>query len=337
MSGASIAYHLRSHKAVDRRLFVELLSRYERERSLFNAAYISMGAYSLEDQRLIHKHIGISKLISFDIDEKVVSRQEFNRPTEACVCLKKSSGELIEDLESVLASHDCANATSVIVWLDYTDPKQIGSQIREFESLLNKLREGDFVRITINANPKFLQDPNETGAVLITKAMQNQFDFIRESIGDYLPSTAKPECMTTEGLAILLSQAFGSAALKALPLSGRNVFIPLSVVRYADTTQMLSMSGAIVARDRVSQVRSRMGLEDWPFTSSDWSDVKNLVVPAITLRERLFLERSIMNKSDAEVEAELGFSYLGETNIKNFLESYKKYYRFYPTFLPAEI
>ncbi|WP_295953778.1 O-methyltransferase [uncultured Xanthomonas sp.] len=337
MSGSSIAYHLRSHKAVDRRLFIDLLTRYERVRSLASAVYISMGAYSLEDHRLVHRVLGIKKLIAFDLEDHIVSRQKFNRPIEECFCIKKSSGEFVDEFDSVLSSCGCGDATSVVVWLDYTDPKQIGSQIREFQSLLDKLREGDFVRVTINANPKELHTEATNGPVLVTKAMQNQFDSIKASIGDYLPSTASCNDMTAEGLAILLSQAFGSAALKALPLSGRTIFAPLSIVRYADTTQMLSISGAIAARDRMDQLRSEMDLKSWPFASTDWCDIKRLVVPAITLRERLFLERSIMNKSDADIEQELGFSLFGETDVKLFLESYKKYYRFYPTFLPAEL
>jgi len=337
MSGSSIAYHLRSHKSVDRRLFIDLLTRYERSRSLANTAYISMGAYSLEDHRLVHRVLGITKLIAFDYDAEIVRRQEFNRPVGSCVCVNKSSGEFIDEFESIIKEYGCEGATSFVIWLDYTDPKQIGAQIREFESLLDRLLEGDIVRVTVNANPKELQAGVGSTAVLVTKAMENQFASLKSMIGDYLPSTAGPEDMTAKGLAVLLSQAFAAAALKALPLAGRKIFAPLSIVRYADTTQMLSITGAVVARDGKDRLRAIMDLNEWPFSSADWSDIKQLVVPAITLRERLYLERSIMSKDDAEIQEELGFCAFGEAKVVDFLDSYRKYYRFYPTFVPAEI
>lgn len=337
MSASSIAYHLRTHKAVDRRLFIDLLTRYERERPLENAAYVSMGAYSLEDHRLIHRYLGIKRLIAFDLDNEIILRQQFNKPIDSCFCVKKTAGEMVFELDAILAGCSFSDATSLIVWLDYTDPKEIGSQVREFQTLLDKLKEGDVVRVTVNANPKDLQSDGNGTPVLASKTMQKHFATLQNAIGDYLPSTAKASDMTFEGFAALLSQAFASAALKALPASGRTIFAPLSIVRYADTTQMLSISGVIVARDRDEHVRASMRLNSWPFGSAGWTDVKNIIAPTITLRERLFLERSVMNNSDAAIKSELGFSQFGETKVEDFLDSYRKYYRFYPTMLLADI
>ena len=73
MSGASIPYHLRPHKSVDRRLFLDLLTRYERWKPLADYIYISMGAYPLEDHKLVHRHLGISRLISFDLENDTVA------------------------------------------------------------------------------------------------------------------------------------------------------------------------------------------------------------------------------------------------------------------------
>jgi hypothetical protein len=50
-----------------------------------------------------------------------------------------------------------------------------------------------------------------------------------------------------------------------------------------------------------------------------------------------FLERGVVNRSAAELKAELGFTSASEIDIEEFLRSYKGYYRFYPTLLPAEL
>lgn len=336
MSGASIPYHLRPHKSVDRRLFFDLLERFQRWKSLKNAAYISMGAFPLEDHRLAHRLLGITNLIAFDRDESVVARQIFNKPVSSCHCICKSSGEIVDDLDRVLNDCGIQNPEQLIIWLDYTDPKELGVQIREFQSLLDKIKEGDFVRVTVNANPKELTPPTGTGAVLATKTMRNQFDQLKSQIGEYLPSSASPSDMTPEGLSVLLSQAFGASALKALPISGNYNFSPLSLVRYADTTQMLSISGTIIHKRKERQVKQRIDMDSWPFASTHWNDVKKLVVPSLTLREKLYLERGVAEKNEKELIDELGFSMAGEIDMKSFISSYKNYYRFYPIMLPTE-
>jgi hypothetical protein len=65
--------------------------------------------------------------------------------------------------------------------------------------------------------------------------------------------------------------------------------------------------------------------------------VHHLLVPALTVRERLFLERGIMSKAPIDLVSELGFKAAADIQIEEFLESYKSYYRFYPTLLSAEI
>ena len=138
-----------------------------------------------------------------------------------------------------------------------------------------------------------------------------------------------------------MAEAFGVAghvaALKAVPVSGDNVFCPLSIVRYADGEQMLSMTGTVIARGDKETFLTKLDLPSWPFFSAEWSTVHELLVPALTVRERLFLERGILSKLPSELAAELGFKAASEIEIDRFLESYKKYYRFYPLLLSAEI
>jgi hypothetical protein len=100
---------------------------------------------------------------------------------------------------------------------------------------------------------------------------------------------------------------------------------------------MLSITGAVIARDERDTFLERLDLASWPFFSDGWSSVHELVVPALTVRERLFLERAVMSKAPAELISELGFESAADIPIDEFLESYKNYYRFYPTLLSAEI
>lgn len=338
MSGTGVAYRLRPHKTVDRRLFLDLLSRFERWRPLINYVYISMGAYPLEDHKLVHRLIGIERLISFDLDEQIVSRQKFNRPIDRCECIVSKSAQIIERLDTILSDVGFQDADGVVFWLDYTEPKKIGSQIREFETLLDKLRPGDVVRVTVNAHPTSLTADKaaDDKPVPLKEKQKQQFERLKTRIGDYLPSWATADAMTKDRLPSVLSQAFERAALKALPVGGDRVFTPLSIVRYADGLQMLSITGALVKRTDEAAMLDRIDIPNWPFASLNWSTIHRLVVPDLTLRERLLLERGVMDKSTSELISELGFDSADKVPLDEFLENYRKYYRFYPALLATE-
>jgi hypothetical protein len=340
MSGSSIPYHLRPHKAVDRRLFVDLLVRCERWRSLADAAYISMGAYPLEDHKLIHRILGIRKLIAFDYEAEIVKRQIFNRPIDTCQCICHSSGELIDNLDTILSDVGYADAKNLIVWLDYTSPATLGEQIREFVMLLDKLKDGDIVRITVNANASslFTAKPQKGEPTMPAEEVRKiRYEKLNERIGDYLATDTTAEMMTDEKLPPVLGRAFGAAALQALPTSGANAFAPLSIVRYADGQQMLSLTGVVVPREQEIEMRERLELASWRFASKDWSDVHLLTVPDLTIRERLFLERAIGTTSIPDLKDQLGFDFAELDVGEAFLGDYEHYYRFYPNLLAAEI
>jgi hypothetical protein len=339
MSGASIPYHLRPHKAVDRRLFLDLLARIERWRPLSDYVYLSMGAYPLEDHKLVHRLIGITRLIAFDLEKDIVARQIFNRPIESCHCIQKHSRDVVSELSNILRECDLDEESGIIVWLDYTNPKQIGQQIREFMALLDKMRIGDIVRITVNAHPNELLDPAspDTKPILLEERRERQLQSLKNRIADFLPSDVSANEMTSEGLAQVISKSFAAAALQALPVSGSKMFCPLSIVRYADGQQMLSITGAVMPRGEDEAIVSQIGLGSWPFASITWTNIHHLVVPALTIRERLFLERGVTTTPAQELIDQLGFRAASEVRIEDFLESYKKYYRFYPTLLTADV
>ena len=167
--------------------------------------------------------------------------------------------------------------------------------------------------------------------------MERQFDNLRRWIGEFLPSDTSAAEMTVDGLPQTISRSFAAAALKALPVNGAIPFCPLSIIRYADGQQMLSITGAVVQRTKKQAMLKQLDLDTWPFSSSEWTQIHQLVVPALTIRERIFLERGVTGKTSEELISELGFEKASDVGIADFLESYKNYYRFYPTLFSAEL
>ena len=338
MSASTIPYHLRPHKSVDRRLFVDLLTRYERWRPIIDYAYISMGAYALEDHKMIHRRFGITRLVSFDRSASTVARQTFNRPVGTCRCLKVSSGQLIERLDDIINASQEGAPAGIVIWLDYTDPSGLGEQIREFQILLAKLAEGDVVRITVNAHAPALGAARRSDGTFVTNEaiLKNRFARLEERIGDFLPSDASPAGVSETELPRLIARAFGQAAMKAVPPEGGLTFSPLSIISYADGQRMVSITGVLVKMKCEGLMRSRIGLGQWPFKSDDWSAVADLKVPDLTVRERMFLEQS-MDLSPDEVAKGLGFRFGGGIEVSDFVKNYRSYYRFYPSLIATEV
>lgn len=337
--GETLPYHLRPHKAVDRRIFIDLLGRFERWRPLHDYAYISMGAYPMEDHRLVHRHFGLKRLISFDLEEEVVSRQKFNRPIASCVCLCKASGDVVSNLQDVLNEGNAEDAAGVIIWLDYTNPQMLGEQIREFQELIDGAAPNDVVRVTVNANPSSLGEA-EAGLdgrkPTAEDTRRARFAALRERIDEYLPSDAGPEKVTSKEYPGLLARAFGNAAAEAFPPSDTNEFLPISIVSYADGQQMVSITGVILDKTETPVFMSKLGLKEWPFLVSGWSQIHHLEVPDLTYRERLFFEQKMNETSPGELRDEMGFA-LGKGNGEEFIRNYLKYYRFYPSLFVAEV
>ena len=338
MSASSIPYHLRPHKSVDRRLFVELLARFERWRPIENYAYVSMGAYALEDHKMVHRRFGITKLIAFDREKNIVARQKFNRPVKSCRCLPLESGEVIGSIEEILEASGSEDLAGVVVWLDYTDPSGLGTQIREFQDLLGRLEDGDVIRVTVNAHAPTLGDAKGSDGkyLLADELLEVRFKKLQERIGDFLPANASPIDVEKEKLPRLLARSFGRAAMEVMPPERKITFSPLSILSYADGQRMLSMTGALVKREDEDQMRSRIDLQSWPFQSSGWNSMASLNVPDLTVRERMFLEREIDAPPD-EIAEGLGFEFGDDIDVTEFVEQYRRYYRFYPSLVAAEV
>jgi hypothetical protein len=100
---------------------------------------------------------------------------------------------------------------------------------------------------------------------------------------------------------------------------------------------MLSITGMVCDKNSAASMMSRIGIDTWPFASEDWSTIHRLFVPALTLRERLHLERAVVRESNAVIMNELGFKITGKSSLDDVLSSYRNYYRFYPTLLTADV
>jgi len=120
-SGATLPYHLRQNKAIDRNLFIDLLGRIGRYRNISDYQYIGFGGPFLEDFKLLHASLRLKNMTSLEQSEEVVKRQKFNKPVSSINPLKKTSGEYLTEFDFDSPS---------IVWFDYTSRQRSWNSTR---------------------------------------------------------------------------------------------------------------------------------------------------------------------------------------------------------------
>lgn len=331
MSGANVPYHMRQNKAVERMLFVDMLTKVNRQLPIGKHRYISFGGAFLEDFKLIHSHFGNDKMISIEQSEVALKRQAFNLPLSCITALHRESGQFVDEYES--------NGEQSIIWLDYTSPSALRSQIQEVQTLLPKLQVGDILKITLNANPMALRsgiyiiDGKRELAEVTRKA---QFDVLSNRLGDMLPATVSQEDMTPAKFPNVLLRTMEFAINTAM--EGRRIaegvcFLPLVAFSYQDGQQMFTLTGVLVAETGRESFLRETEIENWEHSCTNWNGPNRIAVPALTPREKLIIDRLLPNSQVQQIQDALGFC-LGDEEGESLdaIDNYRRYYRYYPNF-----
>ena len=331
MSGADIPYQLRPNKHVDRQLFWELLEHIDRVNPIRDAAYISMGGRFLDDFKQVHAKFGTKSLLSIECDFVVHERQVFNKPIGALKCRKMTSGQLVTDFESIT---DEFRATNYIVWLDYASSKERHAQLGEFESLVKKLAPYDVVKITMNASLRTLGEPRIGEPQ--EDFQKRAFNRLRDKLGSYFPATAGFDHtkITGDGVADILILAIKNAALAGISSSSNISVKPLSVFLYNDGFHdMLTVTCILLDKNKHDDFIALTRLNTWEFAASDWSGPIKILIPDLSLKERVTIDGKLFGISDDEVHSGLNFSFdVNRDTSFSIFKNYVTHYRRYPGF-----
>jgi hypothetical protein len=317
-SGATLPYHLRQNKAIDRNLFIDLLGRIGRYRNISDYQYIGFGGPFLEDFKLLHASLRLKKMTSLEQSEEVVKRQNFNKPVSSINPLKKTSGEYLTEFDFDSPS---------IVWFDYTSAKDLGIQLGEVELLVRKLNAGDVVKVTFNAASEPLGKPTD-GADL----KEFRLAEFRNRASVYAPAHVDSDEMANANYPSLLLRCIESAMKRGLDTKPRCIIFPLSAFVYADGQQMLTLSAIILEEIDHSKFLSETRLSHWPYHCKDWQDLRSISVPNLSAKERMHVEALLPDEVDvAKILGSLGY-YVGETQSdgEKLMTNFVDYYRQYP-------
>lgn len=317
-AGGSIPYHLRQNKAIERNLFVDLLSRVGRHFNISDYRYIGFGGPFLEDFKHLHSALRISDMVSLEMDGNVYRRQLFNKPI-SCIALREESSA------DFLNAYDFDSADNVIVWLDYATT-ELSLQLAEVQQLIEKLGHGDIFKVTVNASPVALGHDKAGINILELRA-----ETARTILGDYGPANITSADITTKKYPALLLKALVNAAKRGLAGDAELVMEPLSSFVYADGQQMLTFSGVLINPSERESFFQETRLKMWSFYNDCTDEASSISVPVFSMKERVHIE-SMLPGATAEQIID-NFSYFVGRDIraaKSEMQNFISFYRMYP-------
>lgn len=323
MSGGTIAYHLRPNKAVDRHLFIDLLTRIHGYSPIHDHTYIGFGGPFLEDFRIIHSQFGIRSMVSLELSQEVYERQKFNKPLACIRCRNVSSGDFISEYN--------VDGNSII-WLDYAIPKQLRQQLDEFRALLPQLRHMDVVKITLNANLDTLGGQQQ--GMTREDLAESRLTKLRQRIDDFLPQDVSAAAMTRDGYPVLLYHTLERTFRSALAGSRAETFLPLTSFYYADSGHtMLTLTGIVLNASAQRGFIKKSRVSRWELALPKAGGPLPINVPSLSTRERLFVDRLLPKHKARTILRRLKFLCEdGEEETLKVLTSYALFYRHYPYF-----
>lgn len=317
-AGGNIPYHLRQNKAIERNLFVDLLSRIGRFFNISDFQYIGFGGPFLEDFKHLHSSLRISNMVSLEMDCNVFSRQKFNRPASCIALRNESSSEFLE-------SYDFDGAENLIVWFDYATT-QISEQLAEVQQLVERLSHGDVFKITVNASPVSLGHADAKAEILKRRAEE-----AKVRLGDYAPADIQPNDVNTKNFPELLLKSIINAAKHGLAGDSSLVLEPLASFVYSDGQQMLTFCGTLLKASEREAFYEKTRLRSWPFYSDCTGKPQSISVPVLSLRERVHVESLLPGASAQQIIDDLKY-YVGqdEPTARNEMGNFISFYRMFP-------
>ena len=219
-----VSYDLRPAKQCERKMMLDSFgTAMESGFSISNYRYVGMGANRFYDFILMHKYLGIDKMISLEHDKKMFRRAAFNRPYKFIKILNTTAHNFI--------SSDDFSGNS-IYWMDY-DGSIRPNITQDIASLAPSVKLGDFIFFTVcGIPPKYIETANSPDRL-------SELDEKFPDLANSLTIEDVEDVNFTKAVHKILHAAFTSAFV----VRDEGVFRPFFQVEYADGLDMLTYGG----------------------------------------------------------------------------------------------
>lgn len=277
-----LSYDLRPAKQSERRIILDLLSiAGDIGFDISDYRYVGMGANRFYDFLMIHKYVGIRKMISLEHDPKMYKRARFNVPYDFIDVKEKTAQEF-------LAEDPYSDPT--VAWLDYDGG--VGAHItRDIAALAGKSKIGDFCFVTTYGGPpKALNDLNTEGRLA----------WLQEKLSAFAGKVVRAET-DDDTFPSAVHKILFAAFKNAYAARSDGVFFPFFQIEYSDSVPMVTVGGGFMAPGAVTDFRRHMKSR-LPFLRPEAEDFYSIRSLHLTERERVLFDRAVTKKSKRSSE-----------------------------------
>lgn len=310
---AKIDYRLRPAKHAERSMLIDLFKRL-RFGPIERYQYVGFGSVAFVDFRMVHRSLGIRKLISIEAAEDASDQERFkrNKPFANIDLHFGHSKAVLPTLDFKCRS---------LVWLDY-DNTATRSMANDIGTVARDALSGTFIGFTFT---------NEFP--IGKKAAETAVKWLREGFHEYVAVDAKPLQFQGKAYAEFVRTTFGDLLDKALQdadagkpdLLDHRRAVQVCFIKYKDGCEMATIGWLIVAVRDVTKL-DECALEALPFHTPGKQPFR-VSMPKVTPFEIREMELRL-----PAPEAATDLNWLPETERRIF----SKNYRYLPTFAPVE-
>ena len=277
--------------------------------------YVGFGSTYFSDFSLIHRSLGISHLVSIERETAMRERFKFNRPYRSIDLRFGESTDLLPELDW---------SPHTIMWLDY-DGKLTADVLADVATFCRSCTSGSIICVSVNSQPDIV--PPEK------KPEEFRLKLLKRRLGKHkVPADLDPKKLAGWDIALLsrriIDQQIRSTLLDrngGLPTNARLRYKQLFNFHYRDGARMMTTGGLVYQVGQESIVNS-CGFDQLDFVRQG-EDPYEIVVPNLTFKE--------MRHIDAQLPAQHMpvTAPVGDDDIT----AYAAIYRYFPTFVEAEL
>jgi hypothetical protein len=298
-------YRLRPAKHIERGMIVEALQRLRMFAPLSRYNYVGLGSLYFADFVLVHRSLGIRRMICIERDEGKRERFVFNRPFRTVDLRFGHSND-------VLPTIDWKRRT--IVWLDY-DGRLGGDVLTDIRWVCGAAPSGSVLVVSVNAEP--IDEEKRIAAFKEAIGVRNVPEGVTKGghLGGWL--------LAAHGRTVIdsiIRESIRDRSTSREKISYEQIFN----FEYRDGVRMSTVGGIILDET------DRRAFEACKFDDLDYvrpgSEACRIEVPLLTNREIRLLDRHLPGATDRMVKM----------LPDDAQRAYRATYRFFPTFVDAE-
>lgn len=318
----TINYSLRPAKGVERRMLAEAFRRLEAIAPVNSYRYVGFGSPFFEDFRLFHRILGMHRMVNIEEASGDAGRFRFNRPFG---CVRLEFGHSTDVLDRIRGW-----SRRTILWLDY-EGRLDSTVLEDLRIFATNARSCSVFVVTVNAQPLEGRNNEETDSKRLDEAgrLVGRAPQALGIGGQTLGGSGTAKFFRKLMIARLEETLNARNSGLALDDPRRIVFRQLFFFTYADSTAMMSLGGVVCENRDLPKLES-CGLDTDHLDFIRTGDVPcDIAVPPLTTHEVHHLNSQLPLRAQRVLR--------GRGIPAGHLKRFSDIYRYYPTYVLAEI